>query len=98
MISNNGFKEVRFKVRDSPFQRYKDMALYLFDMKIIDKPTIHEFARWCLNQTTELNALKMFQWKLTHETQIQEQQNIMLGNQYVSNYVQKGPISSQSAT
>jgi hypothetical protein len=96
MSSNNGFKEVRFKVRDSPFQRYKDMALYLFDMKIIDKPTIHEFARWCLNQTTDLNALKMFQWKLAREMQTQEQHNTMLGNQQVANYVQNGPISSQT--
>ena len=50
------------------------MALYLFDMKITDKPTTHGFARWCLNQTTELNALKMFQWKLARDGQIQEQQ------------------------
>jgi hypothetical protein len=74
------------------------MALYLFDMKIIDKPTIHEFARWCLNQTTDLNALEMFQWKLERETQMQEQHNTILGNQQVSNYVLNGSISSQSTT
>jgi hypothetical protein len=39
MYDSNGFKEVRF------FQLYKDMALYLFDRKVIDKPTIHEYAR-----------------------------------------------------
>jgi hypothetical protein len=70
------------------------MALYLFDMKIIDKPTIHEFARWCMEQTTNINALKMFQWKLARETQMQEQHNTMLGNQQMSNY----PISSQFTT
>jgi hypothetical protein len=92
------FKEVRFKVRDSSFQMCRDMALYLFDMKIIDKPNIHEYGRWCMKQTTELNAFKMFQWKLTRDVQMQEQQNTMLGNQQVSNYVQNGPISSQSIT
>jgi hypothetical protein len=55
------------------------MALYLFDMNIIDKPTIHEFARWCLEQTTNINALKMFQWKLTRDGQTQEQQNTGVG-------------------
>jgi len=74
------------------------MALYLFDTKIIDKPTIHEFARWCLEQTTNINALKMFQWKLERETQMQQQHNTTLGYQQVSNYVQNGSISSQSTT
>lgn len=76
MYNNNGFKEVRFKIRDSPFQLYKDMALYLFDRKVIDKPTIHEYARWCMKRMTDSNALQMFQWKLTDEVQMQEQQRM----------------------
>jgi hypothetical protein len=47
MQSGNEFKEVRFKVRDSTFQVYCEMALYYFDMKVIDKPT-REYARWCM--------------------------------------------------
>jgi hypothetical protein len=73
MHNNNGFKEVRFKLRDSPFQLYKDMALYFFDRKVIDKPTIHEYARWCMKQTTGYHAVNMFQWKLTRAGPVQEQ-------------------------
>jgi hypothetical protein len=98
MSSNDNFKEVRFKVRDTSFRLYQDMALYLFDTKAIDKPTIHEYARWCMKQAFDFNAVNMFQWKFTRYGQIQEQQNMMLGNQPMSNYVQNGPISSQSAT
>jgi hypothetical protein len=75
--NGNEFKEVRFKVRDCTFQVYCEMALYYFDMKVIDKPTIHEYARWCMKQMTDINVAKMFNWKLTHEGQVQEQQNMM---------------------
>jgi hypothetical protein len=74
--SNNRFKEVRFKIRDSPFQMYQDMALYFFDRKVIDKPTIHEYARWCIKQITDYNAVNMFQWKLTRAAQMQDQQRM----------------------
>jgi hypothetical protein len=50
------------------------MALYFFDRKIIDKPTIHEYARWCMKQMTDYNAVNMFQWKLTRAGQMQEQE------------------------
>ena len=98
MNSNNDFKEVRFKVRDTSFRLYKDMALYLFDTKAIDKPTIHEYARWCMKQAFDFNAVNMFQWKFTRDVQMQEQQNMMSGNQQMSNYVQNGTMSLQSAT
>jgi hypothetical protein len=52
------------------------MALYFFDRKIIDKPTIHEYARWCMKQMTDYNAVNMFQWKLTRAGQMQEQERI----------------------
>jgi hypothetical protein len=64
MAVKNGFKEIRFKVRENPFQIYREMALYLFDRKVIDKPTIHEYARWCIKQITDHNAVNMFKWKL----------------------------------
>jgi hypothetical protein len=79
MQGNSGFKEVRFKVRLSPFQMYKDMALYFFDMKVIDKPTIHEYARWCMKQITDHNAVRMFNWQLTRGEQTQEQQGTGTG-------------------
>jgi len=56
------------------------MALY-FDRKIIDKPTIHEYARWCMKQMTDYNAVNMFQWKLTRAGQMQEQER-MFENQF----------------
>ena len=93
MRSNNGFKEVRFKLHDSPFQLYKEMALYFFDRKIIDKPTIHEYARWCMKQMTDYNAVNMFQWKLTRAGQMQEQER-MFENQF--NGLQTTSTSSQS--
>ena len=65
---------------------YQDMALYFFDMKVIDKPTIHEYARWCMKQMTDSNVLQMFQWKLEHGAQVQEQQNTMFGNQSSTMY------------
>jgi uncharacterized membrane protein len=91
--SNNGFKEIRFKVRDSLFQVYQDMALYFFERKVIDKPTIHEYARWCMKHMTDSNVFYMFQWKLTRDRQMQEQQNTMVGNQPEFNHVHQGPVS-----
>jgi hypothetical protein len=73
MQSGNEFKEVRFKVRDSTFQVYCEMALYYFDMKVIDKSTIHEYARWCMKQMTDINVAKMFQSKLIRSQQMQVQ-------------------------
>jgi hypothetical protein len=93
MQSANEFKEVRFKVRDSTFQVYCEMALYSFDMKIIDKPTIHEYARWCMKQMTDINVAKMFQWKLIRSQETQVQQNTMFGNQQEFNQVQQWPLS-----
>ena len=93
MRSNNEFKEVRFKLRDRSFQKYQDIVVYFFDMKVIDKPTIHEYARWCMKQMTDSNAVQMFQWKLEHGAQVQEQQNTMFGNQQEFNHVQQGPVS-----
>lgn len=81
MHNSNGFEEVRFKLRDSPFQLYKEMVLYFFDRKVIDKPTIHEYARWCMKQMTDVNAVKMFQWKLIRSHQMQMEQNTMFENQ-----------------
>jgi len=98
MSSNNEFKEIRFKIRNAPFHLYQEMALYFFDTKVIDKPTIHEFARWCMKRVTDSNAVYMFQWKLTRAEQIKDQQNMMLGNQQMSSYVQNGPLSLQSTT
>ena len=69
------------------------MALYFFDMKVIDKPTIHEYARWCMQQMTDSNMLQMFQWKITRGVQVQEQQNTMSGNQQEFSHVQKWPVS-----
>ena len=60
---------------------YRDMALYLFEMKTIDKPTIHEYARWCMKQMTDFNAGKMFQWQLMRSHQMQMEQDTMFGNQ-----------------
>lgn len=73
MKSSNEFKEVRFKIRNDPFQMYHDMALYFYDTKVIDKPTIHEYARWCMKQITDHNAISMLQWQLTRAEQMQEQ-------------------------
>jgi hypothetical protein len=93
MQSSKEFKEVRFKVRDSTFQVYCEMALYCFDMKIIDKPTIHEYARWCMKQITDINVANMLQWKLIRSQQTQVQQNTMFGNQQDFNQVFREPIS-----
>jgi hypothetical protein len=89
MQSGNEFKEVRFKVRNDPFQMYQDMALYFFDTKVIDKPTIHEYARWCMKRVTDSNIVYMFQWKLTHADQMQDRQNMMFRNQQEFNQVQQ---------
>jgi hypothetical protein len=93
MKSGNEFKEVRFKIRNDPFQMYQDMALYFFDTKVIDKPTIHEYARWCMKRVTDSNAVKMFNWKLTRAGQMQEQQNTTFGNQQEFNQLQQWPVS-----
>jgi hypothetical protein len=87
--SDNEFKEIRFKVRDSTFHLYQEMALYSFDMKVIDKPTIHEYARWCMKQMTDINMVKMFQWKLMRSHQMQMKQNTQFGNQQGFNQVQQ---------
>jgi hypothetical protein len=93
MQSADEFKDVRFKVRDRTFHMYQEMALYYFDMKVIDKPTIHEYARWCMKQITDYNAVKMFNWKLPRSQQMQAQQNTMFGNQQEFNQVQQWPVS-----
>ena len=67
--------------------------MYFFDRKIIDKPTIHEYARWCMKQMTDYNAVNMFQWKLTRAGQMQEQER-MFENQF--NGLQTTSTSSQS--
>jgi hypothetical protein len=85
MQSANKFKEVRFKIRNDPFQMCHDMALYFFDTKVIDKPAIHEYARWCMKQITDFNAVKMFDWKLTRDGQMQEQRHTAVGNQHPLN-------------
>jgi hypothetical protein len=69
------------------------MALYYFDMKVIDKPTIHEYARWCMKQITDINVAKMFQWKLVRSQETQVQQIPMFGNQQEFNQVQQWPVS-----
>lgn len=92
MQSSNEFKEVRFKVRDSTFHMYQEMALYFFDTKVIDKPTIHEYARWCMKQITDYNVVKMFNWKLPRSQQMQVQQNTIFGNHQGSSRVQNGPV------
>jgi hypothetical protein len=43
------------------------------------KPTIYEYARWCMKQAFDY-TVNMFQWKFTRYGQMQEQQNMMLGN------------------
>jgi hypothetical protein len=48
----------------------QDMALYFFDTKVIDKPNIHEYARWCMKRVTDSNVVYMFQWKLTNTRQM----------------------------
>jgi hypothetical protein len=45
MQKYSGFKEVRFKVPDHSLQVYQDMAMYFYEKKVIDKPTIHAFGR-----------------------------------------------------
>jgi hypothetical protein len=74
------FKEVRFKVPDNSMKLYEDMALYLYEKKVIDKPTIHAFGRWCMKQITDANALQMFQWNIarSHLEQRQQQHQQML--------------------
>ena len=62
------------------FKWYQDMALYFLDTKVINKPTIHEYARWCMKRVTDSNAVQMFQWKLTGTGQMQEQYTAV-GNQ-----------------
>jgi hypothetical protein len=91
--SNNEFKEVRFKLRDRSFQKYQDIVVYFFDIKVIDKPTIHEYARYCMKQMTDSNMLRMFQRKITRGVQGQEQQNTMFGSQQEFNHVQKWSVS-----
>jgi hypothetical protein len=93
MQSGNEFKEVRFKVRNDPFQLYQVMAFYFFDTKVIDKPTIHEYARWCMKRVTDSNVVQMFQWKLERSQQTKVQQNTMFGNQQEFNQVQQWPVS-----
>jgi hypothetical protein len=65
------------------------MAFYFFDMKVIDKPTIHEYARWCMKQMTDSSTVNMFQWKLKRAVQMKEQQNTMFANQQEFNHVQQ---------
>ena len=72
---------------------YQDMALYFFDTKVIDKPTIHEYARWCMQQMTDSNMLRMFQWNITRGVQVQEQQNTIFENQQEFNHVQQWLVS-----
>jgi hypothetical protein len=74
MQKYSGFKEIRFKVPDQSMQLYEDMALYLYEKKVIDKPTIHAFGRWCMKQITDGYALQMFQWKIARNRLEQQQQ------------------------
>jgi hypothetical protein len=86
MQKYSGFKEVRFKVPDHSLQVYQDMAMYFYEKKVIDKPTIHAFGRWCikLKQITDAYALQMFQWNIARnrlEQRQQQQQQQMLQQQ-----------------
>jgi hypothetical protein len=83
MQKYSGFKEVRFKLPDNSMKLYEDMALYLYEKKVIDKPTIHAFGRWCMKQITDANALQMFQWNIARNRleQQQQQQQQMLQQQ-----------------
>ena len=92
MPVKNGFKEIRFKIHENPFQTYQEMALYFLDKKVIDKPTIHEYARWCMKYITDNYAVNMFHWKLVRSQQEQVNRNTMFGNQQESSHVQNGPV------
>jgi len=83
MQKYSGFKEIRFKVPDNSMQLYEDMALYFYEKKVIDKPTIHAFGRWCIKQITDAYALQMFQWNIARNRleQRQQQQQQMLQQQ-----------------
>jgi len=88
MQKYSGFKEVRFKVPDNSMKLYEDMALYFYEKKVIDKPTIHAFGRWCMKQITDAYALQMFQWNIVRNRleQQQQQQQILEQKQQVQPY------------
>jgi hypothetical protein len=67
---------VRFKVPDNSMKLYEDMALYFYEKKLIDKPTIHTFGRWCMKQITDAYALQMFQWNIARNRLEQHQQHV----------------------
>jgi hypothetical protein len=62
-------------------QLYEDMALYFYEKKVIEKPTIHAFGRWCMKQITDAYALQMFQWNIARNRLDQHQQQQMLQRQ-----------------
>ena len=89
MQKYSSFKEVRFKVPDNSMQLYEDMALYFYEKKVIDKPTIHVFGRWCIKQITDAYALQMFQCNIARkrlEQQQQQQQQMLQQQQQVQSY------------
>jgi hypothetical protein len=69
--------EVRFKVPDNSLQLYEDMSLYFYEKKVIDKPTIHAFGRWCMKQVTDGYALQMFEWNIARNRLDQHQQQML---------------------
>jgi hypothetical protein len=90
MQKYSGFKEVRFKVPDDSMRLYEDMALYFYEKKVIDKPTIHAFGRFCIKQVRDANALQMFQWKIARnrieQHQQQQHQQMLQRQQQVQPY------------
>jgi hypothetical protein len=49
--------EIRFKIPDYHFQMLQDMTMYIYEAKVIDKPNLHSFGRFCIMQVTNAHIV-----------------------------------------
>jgi hypothetical protein len=71
-----GFHEIRFKIPDYHFQMLQDMAMYLYEAKVIDKPNLQSFGRFCIMQVTNARLGLMCQWKSARDRHLLQQQQM----------------------
>jgi hypothetical protein len=85
MRKYDGFHEIRFKIPDYHFQMLQDMAMYLYEAKVIDKPNLQSFGRFCIMQVTNANVVLMCQWKSARDRHLQQQQQMLQQQQRLYN-------------
>jgi hypothetical protein len=69
-----GQKEVRFKVTDKKMEIYRDIALYLYENNLMEKPNIHSFGRWCMEHVSNEYRQSVIESKIMKQQEQRQKQ------------------------